>query len=49
MLAEAGLALVQDVGRETTPGGCWTSAAAMAPALVRRLPQKAGVTFQVEG
>jgi short subunit dehydrogenase-like uncharacterized protein len=49
MLAEAGLALVQDVSRETTPGGCWTSAAAMAPALVRRLPEKAGMTFQVEG
>jgi short subunit dehydrogenase-like uncharacterized protein len=49
MLAEAGLALAHDVSRETTPGGCWTTAAAMAKALVRRLPEKAGVTFEVEG
>jgi short subunit dehydrogenase-like uncharacterized protein len=48
MLAEAALALAQDVDRETTPGGCWTSAAAMAQALLRRLPEKAGITFQVE-
>jgi short subunit dehydrogenase-like uncharacterized protein len=45
MLAEAALALAQDVDRETTPGGCWTSAAAMAQALLRRLPE---ITFQVE-
>jgi short subunit dehydrogenase-like uncharacterized protein len=48
MLAEAGLALAHDVSRETTPGGCWTSAAAMAEALLRRLPAKAGITFEVD-
>jgi short subunit dehydrogenase-like uncharacterized protein len=48
MLAEAGLALAHDVSRETTPGGCWTPAAAMAEALLRRLPAKAGITFEVD-
>jgi short subunit dehydrogenase-like uncharacterized protein len=48
MVAEAGLALALDVDRETTPGGCWTSAAAMAPALLARLPARAGITFEVE-
>ena len=48
ILGEAGLALALDVGRETTPGGCWTPAAAMAQALLARLPGKAGLTFGVE-
>jgi len=48
ILAEAGLALALDVGRETTPGGCWTPASAMAEALLKRLPEKAGLTFQAE-
>jgi short subunit dehydrogenase-like uncharacterized protein len=47
ILAEAGLALI-DVPRETTPGGCWSPAAAMAPALLERLPAAAGLTFEVE-
>ncbi len=49
MLAESGLALAFDVSREMTPGGCWTSAAAMAEALLKRLPERAGITFHVEG
>ena len=49
MLAEAGLALVFDVPRERTPGGCWTAAAAMGEALLTRLPAKAGITFHDEG
>lgn len=49
ILAESALALAFDVPRGTTPGGCWTSAAAMAPALLKRLPAKAGLTFAVEG
>jgi short subunit dehydrogenase-like uncharacterized protein len=49
ILAEAALALAFDVPRSETPGGCWTSAAAMAPALLARLPAKAGLTFAVEG
>jgi len=48
MLAEAGLALALDVPRSKTPGGCWTSASAMAEALLVRLPAKAGVTFTPE-
>ena len=48
ILAEAGLALAFDVPRETTPGGCWTSASAMGEALLSRLPAKAGLTFAVE-
>ena len=48
MLAEAALALVQDVPRTQTPGGCWSPAAAMGDALIARLPQKAGVTFNAE-
>ena len=49
MLAEAALALVFDVDRAKTPGGCWTSATAMPEALLARLPAKAGITFEVEG
>ncbi len=49
ILAESALALAFDVPRTVTPGGCWTSAAAMAPALLRRLPELAGLTFKVEG
>lgn len=49
MLAESGLALAFDVPRSQTPGGCWTPAAAMADALLKRLPAKAGVTFTLEG
>jgi hypothetical protein len=48
ILAEAALALIE-VPRSTTPGGCWTSAAAMAPALLKRLPAHAGLTFEIEG
>jgi len=48
MLAEAALALVHDVPRTQTPGGCWSPAAAMGDALIARLPKKAGVTFNVE-
>jgi short subunit dehydrogenase-like uncharacterized protein len=48
ILAESALALI-DTPRTTTPGGCWSSAAAMAPALLNRLPAQAGVTFSVEG
>jgi short subunit dehydrogenase-like uncharacterized protein len=48
MIAEAALALVQDVPHTQTPGGCWSPAAAMGDALIARLPKKAGVTFNVE-
>jgi short subunit dehydrogenase-like uncharacterized protein len=48
ILAESALALAFDVPRTTTPGGCWSSAAAMGQALLKRLPTNAGVTFSVE-
>lgn len=48
ILAESALALAFDVGREQTPGGGWTPAAAMAQALLKRLPAKAGLTFEIE-
>ncbi len=48
ILAEAGLAMALDVNRASTPGGCWTAAAAMGPALLERLQAKAGLTFAVE-
>ena len=34
--------------RDRVPGGCWTSAAAMNGALIRRLEARAGLTFTVE-
>jgi short subunit dehydrogenase-like uncharacterized protein len=48
IIAEAALALIEDTPQGETPGGCWTPAAAMAPALLRRLPQRAGLTFALE-
>jgi len=47
ILAEAALVLA-GVPKSTTPGGCWSPAAAMAPGLLERLPKKAGLTFTVE-
>jgi len=49
MLSEAALALVFDVDRTAVSGGCWTAGAALAEALVTRLPAKAGITFEIEG
>jgi len=49
MIAESGLALAKDVGRNTTPGGVWTPGAAMAEALIGRLQARAGLVFAVEG
>ena len=49
MLGESAVCLARDVSRETTPGGCWTSASAMGDALIRRLEAHAGLTFTVEG
>ena len=48
MLGESAVCLARDVDRATTPGGCWTPAAAMDGALIRRLQQHAGLTFTVE-
>jgi short subunit dehydrogenase-like uncharacterized protein len=48
MLGESAVCLARDVPRTTTPGGCWTSAAAMNGALIARLEKNAGLTFTVE-
>src|SRR5580658_5347835 len=48
MLGESAVCLARDVPRATTPGGCWTSAAAMKDALITRLEKNAGLTFTVE-
>jgi short subunit dehydrogenase-like uncharacterized protein len=48
MLGESAMCLLRDVPREKTPGGCWTAAAAMGEALIKRLEAHAGVNFIVE-
>ena len=48
MIAEAALCLTRDVGRDRTPGGVYTPAAAMGEALIKRLEAKAGLTFTME-
>jgi len=48
IIAESAICLARDIGRELTPGGCWTSASAMGETLVRRLQARAGLTFTVE-
>lgn len=45
MIAESALALAQD--ELTIGGGFWTPASALGDSLLRRLPQSAGVTFDV--
>jgi short subunit dehydrogenase-like uncharacterized protein len=47
MIAEAAICLARDVGREQTPGGVWTPAAAMGMPLMERLVAHAGLTFSV--
>lgn len=46
MIAESALCLAFDVDREETPGGVWTAAAAMGDALIERLTENAGLTFE---
>ena len=48
ILSEAALALI-GVPKTAAPGGCWSPASAMAPALLERLPKRAGLTFAIEG
>lgn len=47
LISEAALCLVQDVGRDAAPGGVWTPGSAMGLALVRRLHERAGLTFEI--
>lgn len=48
LLSECALCLLQDVNRGMTPGGVWTPGAAMGLALVRRLHQRAGLSFTLD-
>lgn len=47
LISEAALCLVQELGHEATPGGVWTPGAAMGLALVRRLQERAGLSFEI--
>lgn len=47
LISEAALCLLQDVDRTATPGGVWTPGSAMGLALVRRLHERAGLTFEI--
>jgi short subunit dehydrogenase-like uncharacterized protein len=48
LLAESAVCLARDVGRDATPGGVWTPAAAMGEALLARLEANASIRFHVE-
>lgn len=48
MITEAALCLVQDIDHKTTRGGVWTPGAAMGMTLVKRLEEKAGLTFKIQ-
>ncbi len=45
LISEAALCLLQDVDRQTTPGGVWTPGAALGLMLQRRLAEHAGLSF----
>jgi short subunit dehydrogenase-like uncharacterized protein len=45
LISESALCLLQDVDRSRTGGGVWTPGAAMGLALVRRLQERAGLSF----
>ncbi len=47
LIAESALCLIRQIDHSTTPGGIWTPAAAMGGALVERLHQRAGLTFEI--
>lgn len=47
LISETALCLARDVDRGATPGGVWTPGSAMGLALVRRLHERAGLTFEI--
>ncbi len=47
LVSEAALCLARDVDRAMTPGGVWTPGSAMGLTLLRRLQERAGLTFSV--
>jgi len=49
LVAESALCLAEEIDRAMTPGGVWTPGAAMGLSLVRRLHERAGLRFAIEG
>lgn len=47
MLAQAGLCLARDISKAEKPGGFWTTSTAMGDALIKRLEEQAGLTFEL--
>ena len=48
LIAESALCLASEIDRSQTAGGVWTPGAAMGMALVRRLQERAGLSFALE-
>src|SRR5690606_3288633 len=48
LVAESALCLGTEIDRSMTGGGVWTAGAAMGMPLVRRLQQRAGLSFAIE-
>jgi short subunit dehydrogenase-like uncharacterized protein len=49
LVAESALCLAEEIDRAMTPGGVWTPGAAMGLSLVRRLHERAGLRFAIDG
>lgn len=47
LISETALCLARETGHDMTPGGVWTPGAAMGLTLVRRLQERAGLSFQI--
>jgi short subunit dehydrogenase-like uncharacterized protein len=48
LVAESALCLGSEIDRSMTPGGVWTAGAAMGLPLLRRLQERAGLSFAIE-
>jgi short subunit dehydrogenase-like uncharacterized protein len=48
LISESALCLAQDTDHAMAGGGIWTPGAAMGLALVRRLQERAGLSFAIE-
>jgi short subunit dehydrogenase-like uncharacterized protein len=48
LIAESALCLITETDRSMAPGGVWTPGAAMGLTLVRRLQERAGLSFAIE-
>lgn len=47
LISETALCLARETDRDMTPGGVWTPGAAMGLTLVRRLQERAGLSFEI--